>query len=806
MRIIFLITASLSLFFSQLEAQPHTEEPKPRPVRGKVVDEGGTAIPFATIAVYLSGDSTIHTGDATDIDGDFRIMLEEGAYDLEITFLSYEKKRIENVQVGPGGINLGTITLSPNTVALEEVVIAAERGQMELKLDKRVFNVEKDMTNIGGSAADILDNLPSITVDVDGNVSLRGSESVRILIDGKPSGLVGISSTDALRQLQGDIIERIEVITNPSARYDAEGQVGIINIVLKKDRRDGINGSFQLTTGYPHNHNASANINFRKKKYNLFANLGVNYRESPGMGGSVQEFFTDDTSFFFRQDREHVRGRFAQNANVGLDYFITDKDQLTISGLVRRSDGLNKTTNTYRDFNELSELTRSVVREDEEEEFSLNTELSLSYRRDFEKPEHKLTADFKLIDSRDEENSSLEEESDISTDIIEQRAGNIENERNWLLQADYILPIGEGGQFEAGWRSTLRYIKNAFTVEQLNSENVWTVVGDFDNDMRYDELIHAAYAMYGNKLNAFSYQLGLRAEHSDITTELLKTAERNPRKYTNLFPSAHFTYETANKDQWQLSYSRRISRPRFRMLLPFYSFSDNRRQWTGNPDLDPEFTSSLEAGYLKYFQKGSILSTVYYRYTTGVIERLVSVDSAGFTSVIPVNLSTENSYGFEFNISYDPFRWWNLTTNINLFQSIREGSYEGETLRAEAFSGSARLGSKWKLTDEINMQVNGNYRAPQKTTQGNRKAITTMDFAISTEVLKRRGTLAFNVSDVFNSRIWRMEQITEGYRGTSEFQWRQRQFTLSLNYRINQKPNRNSEGRGGGMDGGDMEF
>src|SRR5690606_37907306 len=191
-------------FFSQLEAQPHTEEPKPRPVRGKVVDEGGTAIPFATIAVYLSGDSTIHTGDATDIDGDFRIMLEEGAYDLEITFLSYEKKRIENVQVGPGGINLGTITLSPNTVALEEVVIAAERGQMELKLDKRVFNVEKDMTNIGGSAADILDNLPSITVDVDGNVSLRGSESVRILIDGKPSGLVGISSTDALRQLQGD--------------------------------------------------------------------------------------------------------------------------------------------------------------------------------------------------------------------------------------------------------------------------------------------------------------------------------------------------------------------------------------------------------------------------------------------------------------------------------------------------------------------------------------------------------------------------------------------------------------------------
>lgn len=796
----------LTLFtINIIQAQPALPETKPHPVKGVIVDENGTPIPFATIAVYASGDSTIITGDATDVDGKFRIMLDEGIYDLEITFLSYEKKKVEQVKVAPGGINLGTITLQPSALALDEVVVSAEKGQMELKLDKRVFNVGKDMTNIGGNAADILDNLPSISVDVDGNVSLRGSESVRILIDGKPSGLVGISSTDALRQLQGDIIERIEVITNPSARYDAEGQVGIINIILKKEKRDGINGSFALTTGFPHNHSASVSMNYRKKRVNMFTNFGVNYRQTPGKGSSYQEFFTDDTTFFFRQDREHLRGGFSQNANIGVDWNISDADQLTLSALIRRSDGLNNTTNTYRDFNDQGILTALVTREDEEEENSLNSELSLSYRHDFKKPEHKLTADFKIIESRDEESSTLFEESDINPDIIEQRSGNIENERNWLLQADYILPLGENGQFEAGWRSTLRYIKNAFSVEQLNSEGIWQIVGDFDNDMRYDELIHAAYALYGNKVSAFSYQLGLRAEHSDITTELLKTQERNPRKYTNLFPSAHFTYETKSKDQFQLSYSRRISRPRFRHLLPFYSFSDNRRQWTGNPDLDPEFTNSLEAGYLKYFEKGSILTTIYYRQTTGVIERLVAVDSLGFTTVIPVNLSTEDSYGFEFNISYDPFDWWTLNTNLNIFQSNRSGNYEGQELSAEAFSGSGRLTSKWKVNKKIDVQLNGNYRAPQNTTQGKRKAVTSMDFAISTDVLKGNGTLSFNITDVFNSRIWRFEQNSEGFRSSGDFQWRARQFLLNFNYRLNQKKKRGSDGNR--MEGGgDMEF
>ena len=784
--------------------QPTDEVPRPHPLKGTVVDENGTPIPFATIAIFKANETQILTGDATDVDGNFRIMLDEGVYDMEITFLSYEKKLLEDLKIDKGGLNVGTITMSPNVTALEEVVVTGEKSQVELKLDKRVFNVAKDMTNIGGSAADILDNLPSITVDVDGNVSLRGSESVRILIDGKPSGLVGISSTDALRMLQGDIIERIEVITNPSARYDAEGQVGIINIVLKKEKRNGFNGSFSLTAGYPHNHNASASINYRKDNINLFANLGLNYRATPGMGGSFQEFFTDDTTFSFKQDREHVRSRFAQNANIGLDWNVTDADQITISGLMRFSDGLNTTIKTYRDFNENGELVQLVTRDDEEEEASLNTEISLSYRHDFPKKDHKFTADFKYITDEDEENSSLFEESDISSDIIEQRAGNIERENNIFIQADYVLPINNG-QFEAGYRSTLRYIDNIFAVEQLDDEDVWNVVGNFDNELRYEEFIHAAYAIYGNQVNAFSYQLGLRAEHSDITTELVKTNERNPRKYTNLFPSAHFTYETKNKDQFQLSYSRRISRPRFRHLLPFYSFSDNRRQWTGNPNLDPEFTNSMEAGYLKYFEKGSVLTTIYYRNTTGVIERIVAVDSLGFTTVIPVNLSTENSYGFEFNITYNPFEWWNINTNLNIFQSYREGNFEGQELSAEAFTGSGRITSKFKVSKTMDMQLNGNYRAPANTTQGRRKAVASMDFAVSMDIIKGKGTLAFNVRDVFNSRIWRWDQNSEGFRSSGEFQWRARQFLLNFNYRLNQKKNKGG-GRGMEGGGGDMEF
>jgi hypothetical protein len=290
---------------------------------GKVTDENNTPVPFANAALYNS-DSTLVTGNVSDDTGNFTIDAVEGRYYLKVTFLSFEEKTIRDINL-IRNINLATIQLRSSSQMLESVVVQGEKSQMELYLDKRVFQVGKDLSNISSSASEILDNVPSVTVDVEGNISLRGSQNVRILIDGKPSGLAGISTADALRQMQGNLIESIEVITNPSARYDAEGEVGIINIILKKENRQGINGSFSLNTGYPDNHGASANINFRRDKFNFFTSYGFSYRAGPGRGSSIQQFQTADTSFYYTQENERVRSDRSHNFRGGIDYYFDDK-------------------------------------------------------------------------------------------------------------------------------------------------------------------------------------------------------------------------------------------------------------------------------------------------------------------------------------------------------------------------------------------------------------------------------------------------------------------------------------------------
>ncbi len=785
----------LFIFLLVLSITTTAQSNKGLKITGTVYDENGDGIPYASVALYNSSDSSLVAGAATNPAGTFTIDAHSGKYYLAISFLSYRTKTMANITVTNKDVALGEIALQADAELLNEVVIEAEKSQMELKLDKRIFNVAKDMSNKGANAAEVLDNIPSVTVDVEGNVSLRGSENVRILIDGKPSGLTGISSTDALRQLQGDMVEKVEVITNPSARYDAEGEVGIINIVLKKEKRKGINGSIDVNAGYPDNYGGAFNLNIRRKAFNLFTSYGVRLRERPGSGKSYQQYFDADTTFSYDRTRTHTRGGFSNNMRLGTDLYLTDKTTLTFAGMYSISDGSNDAQLVYKDYNSLGQATQTVVRDEDEQEDKVNKELAINYRQTFEKEDQLLTIDFKYIDSEDLEASELIEVSDDATvPNLNQRTSNTENEERYLFQTDYTHPFGEEGMFEIGGKANLRTINNKYKVEELDNDAQWAILEGFNNDLEYIEDIYAAYVMAGTKTGNLSYQLGVRAEYSDVTTNLRATNQVNQRDYLNLFPSAHFSYEFKKDHFLQLSYSRRISRPRFWWLLPFVGFSDSRNLFGGNPNLNPEYTHSNEMGYLKQWEKGSLLSSFYYRYSTGVIDRIFTTDSTGASRIIPQNIGIRNAYGIEFSGSYEVKEWWNLSGSYNFFRQITDGEWEGTDYSADTYAWSTRVSSKWNFQRKFSLQTSFKYDSPRNSTQGRHRSSYNWDAGFGLDVLKGNGTITFSARDMLNTRKRRFAISGDNFYNESEFQWRSRQFTLSFNYRINQKKKAGNRG------------
>jgi outer membrane receptor protein involved in Fe transport len=762
-------------------------------VRGSLIDEQKNAVPYANVALYKIGDPAIVAGAVSDEDGKFQIAINPGTYLAKITYLSFEEKSIANIQVSNGNVNLGTIKLASADKLLEEIVVQGEKSNMELSLDRKVFNVGKDLANAGGTAVDILSNVPSVAVDVEGNVSLRGSGNVRILIDGKPSGLVNLRGGAGLQQLQGSLIERIEIITNPSARYEAEGMAGIINIVLRKERKEGFNGSFDIITGYPTNLGAAANINYRKKNLNFFINYTASYRNTPGRSRLYQELYAADTTIY-RQSFDSRLNGMNNNARAGIDYFFNDKNILTGSYTWRISKGKRFADIRYSDYTYNPEILQKVTnRTQDETETEPNSEYALTYKRSFIRKGHELTADLRYLDNWEKsdqyftEKEFLPDGSPMGTADLLQRSLNDETEKQLLLQIDYVQPFGKEGKFEAGLRSSVRNMTNNFSVTEQTGEDMWRPIDSLTNNFLYEENIHAVYGIMGNKTNRFSYQVGLRAEWTGVTTTLKRENDVNAREYANLFPSVHLTYDLPSQHALQLSYSRRVRRPQYNDLSPFMTYSDRRNFFSGNPDLNPEFTDSYEIGHIKYLDKGSFTSSLFYRYTTGKILRIRQVDTlTGFSTTIPENLAIENSFGAEFTGSYVPYSWWKLDGSVNFFRAITDGSNLDGDLKSDTYSWFARSTSRFTFWNNTDLQLRGNYEAPQLMPQGKRKAIATLDLAISRDVMKNNGTLTLNVLDVFNSR--RFRTITQGTNFYTEInsQGRLRQINLTFNYRLHQ--------------------
>tara|TARA_R110000850_G_scaffold94576_15_gene199332 strand:- start:1708 stop:4077 length:2370 start_codon:yes stop_codon:yes gene_type:complete len=771
------------------------QSPKKGTLSGIILEDGSASpLPFASIGIYTTTDSLV-SGGLSDDNGKFQIDISIGKFYALVEFMGYEPLKTNSFSITKESPShdLGQIKMKTTAGDLDEVVVQGEKTIMELSLDKRIFNVGKDLANAGGTANDILMNLPSIAVDPEGNVRLRGSANVRILIDGKPSGLVSFKGSSGLRQLPANMVERVEVITNPSARYEAEGMAGVINIILKKDNNQGFNGSFEVIAGTPTNLGFTANLNYRHKKINWFINYGLAHRRSPNVGKLYQEVYGQDTTFILNQSNKGLVTSLNNNIRGGLDYYFRENSILTLSYLWRRSDAHRITNIRYEDsWNTIDNLQSYTLRKQDETEEEPNSEISANYKKTFEEKGHELTTTFTYLNYW-ENSDQLFTQNTFSPEGVEnigieqvQTSINDEYENQYLVMLDYVKPFAKDGKFETGFRTSFRRMKNDYIVQQKGEDGEYSPLPGLDNVFLYDENIMAAYGIIGNKTNNWSYQAGLRVENTDVKTILEETNEENPRKYTNLFPSAHLTYNLTQENAFQLSYSRRVRRPVYNDLSPYVTLSDSRNFFSGNPDLNPEYTNAFELGHIKYFDKGTLFTTVYYRSTVNKIERLRSVDDKGHSRTLPYNLNGENSIGVELSGDYRPKEWWKIDMNVNFFHANIDGSNIQAGYTAKTYSWLLRQTSRFTLNNGMDIQFRANYEARQKTAQGVRKGIFFMDLSASKDIINDRGTLTLNAIDILNSR--KNRYITQGANFYTEgkSQYQRRQINITMNYRLKQ--------------------
>jgi outer membrane receptor protein involved in Fe transport len=817
-----------------LSAQKNPETSEVIQVSGIVLDkDNGIPLEYATLILQSVENPSQVTGGITDQNGRFNVEAKIGDYNIRVEYISYKTYTLSNKNL-IDNTNLGTISIAMDVAQLNEVELIAERTTVELRLDKKVYNVGQDLTVKGGSVTDVLDNVPSVSVDVEGNISLRGNGSVRILINGKPSALSGLSP-EALQQLPADAIEKVEVITNPSARYDAEGTAGILNIILKQNKTLGLNGAVNATVGTPKNNAGTVNLNLRRDKFNLFTTTTFRNNEGPGNGFNKQENFNSDgqTVSFQEEKRSYLRNNNDFNANIGLEYFINDNSSITNSFVVRRSSGGTDVDVDFVNFNKNRVKTLARERISNETEVDNNFQYSINYQKKFKKDGHTLTADYQYSTGDEMEDTYIYETilgENIS--LPNERTLTDENQKNQLIQADYILPLGKDNQaqFELGYRGTFNTFNTTFNFSTQNTAGNYISDPNFSNTLEYKEYVNAAYTQLGTKWEAFSLLGGLRMEHSNIDVNLLETNELENKTYTNWFPSVFLGYEFAENDQITLSFSRRLRRPRNWYINPFVSRSSNTNLRQGNPDLDPTFTNAFDLGYITRSDQFTFTTSGYYNKSTGIFE-FIRQETGDFVSIPnpndinnpvtvpiilskPVNLATEKRIGMEFTTTYTPIRNWRFTWNVNLFQRALRGDYSfvnsnGEDVTqvfdADNFSWFSRLSAKVVLPYAIDFQSNIFYMGPSLDAQSRNKGMLNTSVAFSREILKDKGTISLNVSDLFNSRKRMSETRTPNVFSDSEFQWRERQINLTLVYRFNQKKN-SAKKDSQGDQGGDMDF
>ena len=773
--------------------------------------ESSEPLPYATMSVYnRNGD--LADGGIADENGVFKLNLPPNDYSLNFEYIGFESVTID-IKPYPNNINIGTVKLISSFDSLEGVDVVGQSAEVEIRLDKRVYNVSKNNLIRGGTVSDVLENVPSVSVDIDGNIELRGNNNVRILVDGKPSGLIGLGGIDALTRLPAESIEKVEVITSPSARYQAEGTTGIINIILAKRFLKGLNGVFNLSAGRNDTYSGSANLNYRKGKFNFFTNSG--YSDRTNKGRAVQDnVYTDPLESVERyvEERQFNRRRQGFNVNIGLDYQMTEKTSLTMSYLTNERDGDDSTINEQSQYQIDGVLVTNRYEKEIDREDS--NQFSVDFEHQFNKQGHKLTATLQTEKNDETETSDINsffENGQPSDDSEINRT--VENQERNLAQLDYVFPIDKNTQFEAGYRGTDNKRKIDFEVQIIDENDNATVDENLSNVLDFEQEVHALYSQYGKKFNTFSFLAGLRFENTRIFVEQLDSrSPLNNKSYNDYFPTLNLGWEISPTASITLGYNRRISRPNAWTLNPFQSRSSKTSYFQGNPKLDPSYSNGIDIGYSKQFKKVTLNSSVYYRKSTDAVSRVAIVtDETVFVNGIetpvirrlPINLGTEEQFGVEFNTSLRLIKGMRTNASVNFFRRIEKGNYQGISYDSNNTSWSGNLSNSYRLPFAVQSQFSVRYRGPNESSFGKSKGFLYTDLALSKDILNDNATINFRFSDLFNTGKYDYQTITPVAVTDGIYQRREPTYTLTFTYRFRQEKNR-QRGRRGSYGQGDF--
>lgn len=720
-------------------------------VTGRVVDAaGGQPIEFATVMVADAATGSSQGGTTTDPTGRFSVEVPATDFYVEVSFIGFETVRVEDIPMNGPEADLGLIELSSRGQTLDEVTVRAEKSQTVFKLDKRIFNVGQDLSSTGASALDVLSNVPSVTVSMEGDIRLRGSGGVQILVDGKPS-VIASEQGNVLGTLTADMIESIEVITNPSAKYDAEGTSGIINIVLKKEEKKGLNGAVSVNTGVPDNHSVGLSLNRRTEKFNLFSQLGVGYRSLPEDITTVNRNLTSGTAVF--SEGEEFRNETFYNVVLGTDYHINDRNVLTLSGNFAYEVEDQPSFTEFRLQDSDGQTASIWNREETTEATNPKYQFELQYKRDFE--DHKdhdlLISAIGTLFSKDQSsefiNTAISGEDNSGRQRTRTDFGEAEN----TFKLDYTRPISEKLTIETGAQYVTDDVNNDYAVSNFLND-AFVEDPTLTNVFNWRQNVLAAYGTAAYDIGDIGLKVGLRLENTDLETVLENTDETNTQNYTNLFPSAHASYKLTDAISFQGGYSRRVFRPRMWDLNPFFNLRNNFTIRTGNPNLQPEFTDSYELTSIYILEKASLNFGVYHRYTTEVVERVTTFEDNVSISQ-PINVGTNRATGLELNAKYEPFEFLTLTGDVNYNYFKREGELEDVSFDFSADQFNTRVSGKFDLPADIDLELTGNYQSAYQTVQSEVASFVFMDVGLRKRLFKGRGAVNFSVRDLFASRI-----------------------------------------------------
>lgn len=720
-------------------------------ITGRVVDKSsGQPVEFATILIVDAATGDGLGGTTTDQNGTFSLRSPSTSIHLDISFIGFETRRLENIPFANGEANLGILELSNPGQTLEEITVRAEKSQTEFKLDKRVFNVGKDLSSTGAGALEVLNNVPSVNVTIEGQVQLRGSGGVQILINGKPS-VIASEQGNLLGTITADMIESIEVITNPSAKYDAEGTAGIINIVLKKEERKGLNGAISVNTGTPDNHSVGLSLNRRTDKFNLFSQFGVGYRELPNEQQAINRDNISGTTV--ASEGNEFRNEFYYNAVLGTDYQINERNVITLSGNVSYEIEDQPSRNDFTLTDAANEILSTWKREEVTEATNPKYQFELQYKRDFkDHKDHDLIFSaigtlFSKDQSSEFTNTTL---SGLDRDARQQTRTNFGQQEN-TFKVDYTRPVNEKITLETGAQYITSDVNNDFSVSNFDGTD-FVVDPALTNVFNWNQKVLALYGTGSYQFTNLGVKFGLRVENTNLETLLENTNESNDQNYANLFPSAAASYKISDGVSVQASYSRRIFRPRLWDLNPFFNPRNDFNIRAGNPNLQPEFTDSYEVTSIFLLGETSLNFGIYQRYTTDVVERITTFqDNVSIT--LPQNIGTNRTTGLELNFKTIPADFLTITGDLNYNFFSREGELEATSFDFSADQYSGKVTTKFNLPLDFDFEVTGQYQSGFLTVQSEVSEQVFADLGLRKKLFKGKGAVSFSIRDVFASRI-----------------------------------------------------